>query len=498
LLLGRASAYSETNTVAFNDNRRNAFEMYVDDSYKITKRLTLNIGLRYSIFPPAHEPNNRYRVFVPSLYSSSKAVTVDSLGHVLRGTGDRFNGLVDPTNYWQNSKKNFAPRVSFAYDVFGDGKTAVRGGYGIFYSREILGAFILMSGNPPFSELLQVTNTSLSNPGGGTTRNYDLPITLGNIDTNQLTPYTEQYNFNIQHALSSTMVLEVGYSGSRAIHMMRTQDINQPPATAAIARGTQDPNQLRPYQGWSVINQREQSYASNYNGLQLGLNRSFSHGLMAQVAYTFSKAIDNADFTGGIYGFYPNTRNASGERARASFDSTHNFIASYVYELPFGRSNQSLLDKIVGGWQYSGVVSIRTGLPISPELGRDIAGVGSSTRQRPFAIASPVLDRSQRNVNQWFNAAAYRPIQDSDYGTFSPVSRNILSGPGWNQFDMSFAKVIKIKERQEIQIRADGFNIFNHTQFQTVGTSFFTPATFGKVTAARDPRSFMVGARIQF
>ena len=109
-----------------------------------------------------------------------------------------------------------------------------------------------------------------------------------------------------------------------------------------------------------------------------------------------------------------------------------------------------------------------------------------------------MLDRSQRNVNQWFNAAAYRPIQDSDYGTFSPVSRNILSGPGWNQFDMSFAKIIKIKEKQQLQIRADGFNIFNHTQFATVGTSFFTPATFGKVTAARDPRSFMVGARLQF
>ena len=498
LLIGRASAYNETNTVAFNDNRRNAFEMYVDDSWKVSKRLTVNLGVRYSIFPPAHEPNNRYRVFIPNLYNASKAVAVDSAGRIARGVGDRFNGLADPTTHWKNSKTNFAPRFSFAYDVFGNGKTAVRGGYGIFYSREILGAFILMSGNPPFSELLQVTNTSLSNPGGGSTRNYDLPITLGNIDTNQLTPYTQQYNFNIQHALGSTMVLEVGYSGSRAIHMMRTQDINQPPATAAIARGTQNADQLRPYQGWSNIAQREQSYASNYNGLQFGLNRSFSHGLMAQVAYTFSKAIDNADFTGGIYGAYPNTRNASGERARASFDSNHNFIASYVYELPFGKNRQGLVGKVIGGWQYSGIVSIRTGLPISPELGRDIAGVGTSTRQRPFATASPVLDRSKRNVNQWFNAAAYRPIVDSDYGTFSPVSRNILSGPGWNQFDMSFAKIIRVHEKQELQIRADGFNIFNHTQFGSVGTSFFTPASFGRVTAARDPRSFMVGARLQF
>jgi hypothetical protein len=498
LLLGRASAYSETNTVAFNDNRRNAFEAYVDDSWKVSRRLTLNFGLRYSYFPPAHEPDNRFRVFIPTLYDPAKAVTVDSAGHVLRGAGDRYNGLVDPTNYWQTSKANFAPRFSFAYDLFGDGKTALRGGFGLFYSREILGAFILMSGNPPFSELLQVTNTALSNPGGGTARNYDLPITLGSIDMHQLTPYTEQWNFNIQRSLSNTMVLEVGYSGSRGIHLMRTQDLNQPAANAGIARGTLNADQLRPYKGWSVINHREQSYDSNYHGLQVGLNRSFSHGIMAQVAYTFSKAIDNADFTAGIYGYYPNTRDAGGERARASFDSTHNFVASYVWDLPFFKGSKGVAGKVLSGWQYSGVASIRTGLPISPELGRDIAGTGNSARQRPFAIASPVLPRDQRNINQWFNAAAYRPIVDSDYGTFSPVGRNVLSGPGWNQFDMSFAKIIRIKEGRQIEIRADGFNIFNHTQFATIGTSFFTPSQFGKVTATRDPRSFMVGARIQF
>src|SRR5262249_2303095 len=150
------------------------------------------------------------------------------------------------------------------------------------------------------SELLQVTNTTMGNPGGGTTRNFDLPITLGSIDMNQKTPYTQQWNLNIQRSLSSTMVLEVGYSGSRAIHLMRTQDINQPLANEGIARGTQNADQLRPYKGWSVINHREQSYMSNYHGLQVGLNRSFSRGLMMQAAYTWSRAIDNADFTGGI------------------------------------------------------------------------------------------------------------------------------------------------------------------------------------------------------
>jgi hypothetical protein len=495
-LIGRAASYNETDTVAFNDNRRHAFETYIDDSWKVHRRLTLNLGLRYSYFPPAHEPDDRYRVFVPSAYDPAKAVTVDNAGRIPRGgTGDRFNGLVKPEPYWKVPKKNFAPRFSFAYDLFGKGRTSLRGGYGLFYSREILGAFILMSGNPPFSELLTIENTLLSNPFGGTQRNFDLPITLGSIDTNQLTPYTQQWNLNIQHGLSGNTVLEIGYSGSRAIHMMRTQDINQPLPDARIAQGQLNANQQRPYKGWGVINHREQSYSSNYHGLQVGLNRSFSRGLLLQAAYTYSKAIDNADFSGGIYGFVPNTRDSSGERGRANFDSTHNFVASYLYELPFLKSRTDLVGKLFGGWQVAGVTSIRTGLPISPEIGRDYAGVGSATRQRPLASRSPALAHGERTITRWFDTSVYSL---PPFGTFSPVSRNILSGPGWNNFDMSFAKYFRLDEGRRLEVRADGFNVFNHTQFNTVGTSFTTPASFGRITSTRNERSFMLGLRLEF
>jgi len=495
MLLGRASNYNETNTVAFNDNRRNSFETFIDDTWKVSRKLTLNIGLRYSLFSPAYEPDGRFRVFLPSKYDPAKAVTVNNAGQIPRGSGGRFNGLVDPTPYWQSAKKNFAPRFSFAYDPFGTGRTAIRGGYGLFYSREILGAFILMSGNPPFSELLTIDNTSMSNPGGGSTRDYDLPITLGSIDTNQLTPNTQQWNFNIQHGLGQHMVLEIGYTGTRGVHFMRTQDLNQPLPNAQIAQGLINANTLRPYKGWSVINHREQSYSSNYHGLQTGLNRNFSKGLMFQLAYTWSKAIDNADYTGGIYGFYPNTRDASGERARASFDANHNFIGSVVWEIPFLKGRKDLIGKAFGGWQISGIYTARTGLPISPELGRDNAGVGSSTRQRPLASGSPVLSRDQRTVTSWFNASVYSAPA---LGTFSPVSRNIVSGPGWNQVDTTFMKYFAVTEKVRFELRAEAYNLFNHTQFAGVGVAFTTPTTFGRVTSARDPRSMMVGARIQF
>ncbi|MFN7921668.1 MAG: TonB-dependent receptor [Bryobacteraceae bacterium] len=495
MLLGRAASYDETNTVAFNDNRRNSVEAFVDDSWKATRRLTLNLGLRYSYFPPAHEPNNRLRAFVPSQYLTSKAVSVNSAGQIPRGAGDRFNGLVDPTAFWKTHKKNFAPRFSFAYDLFGNGQTAIRGGYGLFFSREILGAFILMSGNPPFSELLTIDNTRLSAPGGGASRNYDLPIALGSIDMNQLTPYSQQWNLNIQHRVANNTVLEVGYSGSRGTHFMRTQDLNQPTPNALIPQGLANANQLRPYQGWASISHREQSYASNYHGLQMGLNRSFSKGLMFQTAYTWSKAIDNADFTGGIYGNYPDTRNARGERALSSFDARHNFIGSVIYEIPFLKGRKDILGRAFGGWQAGTVYTLRTGLPISPELGRDVAGVGSSTRQRPLASGTPQLSHDQRTLAQWFNASVYSL---PTLGTFSPVSRNIVGGPGWNQWDMNFMKAFALKEGVRMELRAEGYNFFNHTQFSGVGTSFTTPTTFGRVTSTRNERNFMVGARIQF
>lgn len=494
LLLGRAQRYDETDTVAFNDNRRNAFELYVDDSWKATRKLTLNLGVRWSYFPPAHEPDDRFRVFVPSQYDASKAVTVNASGQVVRGSGERFNGLVKPEPFWRTSKKNFAPRFSFAYDLKGDGRTAVRGGYGLFFSREILGAFILMSGNPPFSELVSIENTRLSSPAGGTTRNFDLPIELGSIDTNQLTPYTQQWNFNIQHGLTGNTVLEIGYSGSRALHMMRTQDINQPLPSPAIATGTSS-HITRPYKGWGIINHREQSYMSNYHGLQVGMNRNYAHGLMFQTAYTWSKAIDNADFSAGIYGFVPNTRDSSGERGRANFDANHNFIGSAVWDVPFLKERNDMVGKVLGGWQISTIYSLRTGLPINPQLGRDNAGVGSSARQRPAATGSPFIGHGQRTLSQWFNPGAYSAPA---LGTFSPVGRNILSGPGWNQFDMTFMKYFRVTERVRWELRAEGYNVFNHTQWDGVGQNFAQPATFGRITSARNERSFMIGSRIQF
>jgi hypothetical protein len=496
LLLGRAAQFSVSNTVAFNDNNRKVFEAYVDDSWKVSRKLMINVGVRYSLFHPAYEADGKYRIFDPAHYDPKQAVTVNSAGNIIPGSGNELNGLVNPANLWRYSKHDFAPRVSFAYDLMGDGKTSIRGGYGIFNSREILGAFILMSGNPPFQQQAQIYNTSLSNPKAGNTLGFDVPLNLGSNSLNQNTPYTEQWNFNIQRTLGANWMLEIGYAGSHGLHMMRTQDVNQPLPNVGIANKTLNANQYRPYLGYGIISNREQSYASKYNGLQVELSRRFSHGLMFRADYTWSKALDTTDCcSGNIYNFYPNTRNANLEWGRSSWDAEQNFIANFVWEIPFLRNRNDLAGKALGGWQFSGITTFQTGLPIDPVLNLDQAGVGSTARQRPQVTTSPVLGRGNRTVGKWFDPAAFvLPT----IGTFATTSRNFISRPGTNNWDMSLYKTFKIYERASLQLRADAFNPWNHTEFDTVGLSYSTPSTFGKVTAAKNARNLMVGLRLQW
>ena len=482
--------------MAFNDNNRKAFEAYVDDSWKVTHRLMIDLGVRYSLFPPAYESSDKYRVFDPAHYDPKQAVAINSQGYIIPGSGNELNGIVNPAGLWNYSKNNFAPRASFAYDLKGDGRTAIRGGYGIFFSREILGAFILMSGNPPFQQQALIYNTSLSNPAAGNTLGFGVPINLGSNDLHQHTPYTEQYNFNIQRTLTNNLILEVGYAGSHGLHFMRTQDVNQPLPNIGIANKTLNANQLRPYKGFGIISNREQSYSSKYNGLQAELSRRFSNGLMFKVDYTWSKALDTTDCcSGNIYNFYPDTQNADLEWGRSSMDAEHNFVAYYVWALPFLRNRHDLTGKLLGGWQISGITTIQTGLPIDPNIGLDQAGVGSTARQRPQVVGNPFLGFGDRLVGRWFDPTEFAM---PGLATFATTSRNFLSAPGTNNWDMSLYKTFALKERASLQFRADAFNIWNHTEFSTVGLSYSVPSSFGKVTGAKNPRSMMLGLRLQW
>ncbi|MCS7024936.1 MAG: hypothetical protein NZV14_09045 [Bryobacteraceae bacterium] len=216
---------------------------------------------------------------------------------------------------------------------------------------------------------------------------------------------------------------------------------------------------------------------------------------MFQTAYTWSKTIDNADFAAGIYGFAPNTRDLSGQRGRASLDVTHNFIGSAIWDIPLLKDGKSLLSKVIGRWQVSTVYTLRTGMPIQPLAGRDQAGVGSASGQRPEVTGNPVIPHGQRSLTRWFNPDVF---SQPALGTFSSLGRNPFTGPGWNQWDISFTKRVPLGEGRQLELRADGFNFFNHTQWNGVGVTLTQPATFGRITSTCNERSFMLGTRIQF
>ena len=217
---------------------------------------------------------------------------------------------------------------------------------------------------------------------------------------------------------------------------------------------------------------------------------------MFRVDYTWSKALDTTDCcSGNIYNFYPDTQNAHLEWGRSSMDAEHNVVGNFVWELPFLRGRKDWIGGVLGGWQLSGITTFQTGLPIDPTLGIDQAGVGSSARQRPQVTGNPFIGFGDRTVNQWFNPSAFAI---PTIGTFASTSRNFLSQPGTVNWDTSMYKTFRLKERTSLQFRADGYNILNHTEFNTVGLTFTNPSQFGKVITAKNPRYLMLGLRLQW
>ena len=502
-LLGRATSYAETNIDITSHLRYQMYELFAQDDWTVTPNLTLNLGMRYSLILQPTDTENLLTNFDPSLFDPGRAYQIDATNNRVPGTGDPLNGLViagqnSPfgERITRTDKTNFGPRAGFAWDVLGDGSTAVRGGYGLYYDRTLVGialqnAFV----NPPFA-FQAVFNASgasvpaLSNPRGGAQRNNEVLVPgLIAMSPDFKTPRVHQFSLGVQRQLPLNFVADVAYVGSQGRNLLRSLDINRTNAGA-----TAPTNAARPYRGYGNIQFRETTATSSYNSLQVALSRRFEQGLQLNLNYTLSKAVADSSSDRNAGDFPQYQGNLAAERAVTAYDRTHIFGAHYVWELPFFADRGNLLlFNTVGGWQVSGSTKIATGVPLTITTQVNTANsFGQGATLRPNLVGDPM--DAPGTVEQYFNVRAFVQPPANQFGD-SP--RSVIRLPYQNSTDLGIFKNFDTGRRVALQFRAEMFNVFNHTNFTNAGTILGNP-TFGRLTTAAEPRLIQFGIRATF
>lgn len=520
LLLGNFTNYQQSNGVFYGSFRYLNLEFYGQDSWRVNSRLVLEFGARYAYLGPTYTRGSFLTsYFDPALYDPAKAVRIDTAkgllqGSIVPGSGDPFNGMVQentpgvPSGFGRHRKNQVAPRFGFAYDPWGNGKTAVRAGFGVFFERIRQSNVFGMLGNPPLSYTPQVFASNLDQlstyvPDDSTRR---FPVALNTLDPVNKTPTIYSWSFGIQRKLPKEMALDVAWVGNVARHLLYVKDINQLPLgttvrTTILKDANNVNNAIRPYLGYQSINVIENAANSNYNSLQARLSRRFGRSLTGNVNYTWSKAIDEADGDRDALGYYLDRRR---DRGLAGFDRAHVLTLDYVYELPDGkRLPNAVLRQALGGWQISGITRFSSGAPLTLSSTGQPGTLGSGVR--PDYIGGDLKPRT-RTRDEYFNPLVFaRPLD----GTLGNTGRSILRGPGINNWDISLFKQVRLGETVRVQFRLETFNTFNHTQWFGVNTALSTPnagaaitadtrGTSGQVTTTRDPRNVQLGLKLYF
>jgi len=466
------------------DTFTNNFGLFVQDDWKITTRLTLNLGLRYEYLGVFREQGDRLSNFLP-------------------GRGLVPVGAVGLDRLYEPDYNNFAPRFGFAYDLTGRGRTILRGAYGLYYDTPSQDYFLLQGfqnggpGSPALNPLPGLGVINLTFPAGATipygpdvaifgAASGSLPtmnIPVFAVDPDLRTPYVHNYNLNLQHELRPGTVLQASYVGSHGVKLYRVRDLNQATAGPAATR-----QQRRPFNAqfpeFSFINYLETSANSSYNALQATIKQRLAHGFNLYGTYAWSKSLDDAS-----NGIYSGTRGVSypqdgydlrAERAVSSFDLRHRATVNATYELSFLPNLLGWWPKrLAEGWQLSGIYTGQSGVPITPFLSVDSSGTGE-LNDRPNLVGDP--NSGPRRPNEWFNRAAFA---QPALGTFGNSGRNVIIGPDLHSVDLAVNKLTKVAERASLQFRAEVFNVFNRANFSLPNVDF-NSTTFGAISETPD------------
>ncbi|HEX8268217.1 MAG TPA: carboxypeptidase regulatory-like domain-containing protein [Pyrinomonadaceae bacterium] len=452
------------------------YAFFVQDNYRVTNWLTLNLGLRYEYQTALNEATGR----LANLLINGSTGTLVCPQEVRTSTGAitcvSAASVELPDTLVRPDKNNFGPRVGFALRPFRDDKTVIRGGAGIYYSLETFNPIRQqLAVQAPFLNRIDYSRNATNNlllslnnafPGGAA------QATPRGINPDYKQPEIYQYNLTLERQLMKDLVLEVGYVGSQGHFLGLRYNINNPVPTGVLVNGV--PQTVRRFQaqyGTATIQYQDQFGNSNYNALQTSLRRRAANGLTMLLSYTFSKSIDTGSSTNqsstGSQQFPQDIRNIlQTERGLSDFDRRHQFNGSFNYELPFGRGRQfftdasGLSEALFGGWQLNAIVSLLSGRPFTPQY-----SAADVTSQRPDIVGDPYANIP---AGLLFNPAAFRrpTATNGETDLLGNAGRNILTGPSFKSVDLSLIKNIRLRERTKLQLRAESFNVFNHPNFQ--------------------------------
>ncbi|MBV9625405.1 MAG: carboxypeptidase regulatory-like domain-containing protein [Acidobacteria bacterium] len=550
-ILGDAQHYSENAYKGTGYWNAISPHAYFQDNWRATHRLTLNLGLRWDAIPHTYEANHNQTNFYPNLYNPANApiwVPGSNFGQIAAnspglgqspvpslqgysfylngmGTGGR-NGI--PKGLANDKWWNFGPRLGFAYDLAGNGKTIIRAGYGLMYERIQGNDMYNGATNPPFGYSLGTTDVLLANPhtqwSGGSITVPIVPASVTGINQNYPAPRVSQYSAGVQQALFGNAVLSVSYVGSVDRHQSYWQELNLPPASDLVCltagncpAGTPAFNGLVPYQGYTQIKQAFNGGNSHYNSLQTELRGRLTKDLQLQVAYTYSKSVDPTTGNGGngwdlnyVSNPYVGWKYDVGPSV---FDRPHVAFVNFIYDIPFLRnSSNRAMKTLIGGWTLSGIITAESGIPFNVGLsGHNVASVfpGGDVANRPDLTGQISYPKTQVLGSngavtgiQWVNPAAFATPTPGAWGN---LPFDAVRGPGRDDWNLSLSKSFLLSESRgsRFEFRADAFNAWNHTQFGGGGqnggfSNNFGSGNFGQMTSAFDAREFQLGARLIF
>ncbi len=538
-LLGNFQSYSEGTFRPYSHYRYTQVEFYAQDAWKISSRLTVDYGVRFYNAPSAHDDRFAITTFDPGMYDPKTAAVlirpgrdaagrragVDPrtgqvyplpyIGLFVPGSGNAAPGMVvggkgyNPKLY-DSPLLAVGPRIGFAYDPKGDGKTAIRAGFGLFYDRPQGNVYSGTNGQPPVAYTPTLFYSSLD-----TFLQAQGAVGPSSVNAPQVgkqpLPRVMNFSVGVQREVGFNTVVDAAYVGSLGRNLLYVRNINPialyarfDPANVDVTTGSALPdNFLRPYQGLSTINVRGFGATSNYHSAQVTANRRMARGLQFGVSYTFSKTlgVGAADFD-GVSPYFPMRERNYG---LIGWDMTHVLSVNYAWNIPSPARNNAVLHGLLGNWQISGISSFLSGTPFTPGFSTSdtVDLTGSNEGSRITVVGDPKLPKSERTFFRNFKTEMFARTPARDFGN---AGIGLLRGPGTNNWDISISKRVPVSgEERYFQFRAEFYNAFNHTQFSSIDTGArFNPqgqqinANFGAYNGARDPRRIQLSLRFMF